>query len=116
MNTTSESGFAASSTRSREIRKVARPVPAAAGSIVVALGTGVPSVLGGVPDNHHQALLAATVETVPPERRCPWWRGAAASVLVAGASLALGAVVFSFGSGPGSDHVAKMHLDDITMG
>jgi hypothetical protein len=37
-------------------------------------------------------------------------------VLVASASLALGAVVFSFGSGPGSDHVAKMHLDDITMG
>jgi hypothetical protein len=118
MNTTSESGFAASSNRSRAIRKVALPVPVAAGSIVVALGTGVPSVLGGVADNHNEALLAPTVDAVPPERANRRWRRPAASALVVSASLALGAVAFGFGSSPGA--VArvggKMHYDDINMG
>ena len=116
MNTTSECGFAASNTRSRAIRNVALPVPVAACSIVVALGTGVPSLLGGVAYNHNEALLAATVDAVPPERRIRWLRRAAPSALVVSASLAVGALAFAFGSSPGSDHVAKMHLDDISLG
>ena len=115
MNTISESGLAASRIGSRAIHEVALPVPVGTGSIVGAVGTGVPSLLGGAAYNHNEALLAAAVDAVPSERRNRRLCRAAASALVVSAGLALGVVAFGVGSSPGSDHVAKMHLDDISI-
>lgn len=39
------------------IRRVALPAAAAAGAITVAVTSGLPTVLGGIPLNHNETLL-----------------------------------------------------------
>jgi hypothetical protein len=99
MNNTSNLGAARSTSRGRAIRKVALPAATAAGSIVVALGTGVPAFLGELNlGNHNETLLSAADGTEPRGHHGRLRR--AASVLVLSGSVAVGAVALGVGDGP----------------
>jgi len=105
MNNTSDLGAARSTSRGLAIRKVALPAATAAGSIVVALGTGVPAVLGGLNlGSHNETLLSASGGTAPRGHHGRLRR--AASVLVLIGSVAVGAVALGIDDSPASEHNA----------
>ena len=71
MNDTSCLGAAGSTSRGLAIRKVALPAATAAGSIVVALGTGVPVVLGGLNlGNHNETSSRPSAAPSPAAIMC----------------------------------------------
>ena len=86
MNNTSNLGAASSTSRGPAIRNVTLPAATAAGSIVVALDTGVPAVLGGLnPGNHNETLLSAA-GGAEPRRHLGRLRRAASILVLSGDS------------------------------
>lgn len=70
MNNTSTFGAAVSTSRSRAIRKIALPAATVAGSIVVALGTGIPVLLGGLNPGNHNGTGRHCSRSGGGERQC----------------------------------------------